>query len=82
MKALRLSPSTRSVAVEEIPIPVPGPGEVLIKVNAVSLNPGDEFYISSPISAAFKSNNLIKLKQSSKQMTNIQGGKQANRGSS
>ncbi|KAM5350761.1 hypothetical protein ACJ41O_007266 [Fusarium nematophilum] len=49
MKALTLTPSTGIVDVEDISIPVLGPGEVLIKVHAVSLNPVDEFYVSSPI---------------------------------
>ncbi|KAJ6444611.1 ABC transporter [Purpureocillium lavendulum] len=40
--------------VEEIPRPTPGPGEVLIRVHAVALNPVDEIYVSHPIATQEK----------------------------
>ncbi|KAI8307239.1 hypothetical protein K4K59_011127 [Colletotrichum sp. SAR11_240] len=51
MKALVLSPSERSVSVKEIPIPSPGPREILIKVCAVALNHVDALYANNPIAA-------------------------------
>ena len=51
MKALVLTPSTGTAAVRDIPRPVPGPGEVLIRVRAVAVNPVDQFYDSHPIAA-------------------------------
>jgi len=43
MKALRFSSlgSLSGLRVEDLPIPVPGPGEVLVKVQAASVNPSD-----------------------------------------
>ncbi|KAF3811722.1 Trans-enoyl reductase lepG [Colletotrichum gloeosporioides] len=49
MKALVLSPSKRSVSVKDIPIPSPGPREVLIRVCAVALNHVDAVYVNNPI---------------------------------
>lgn len=49
MKALVLSPSSRSASVKDIPIPSPGPRELLIRVRAVALNHVDALYANSPI---------------------------------
>ncbi|KAM3449678.1 hypothetical protein MY3296_006762 [Beauveria thailandica] len=49
MKALVLTPSTRSTEVRDIPTPTPGPGEVLIRVRAVALNPVDVIYVEDPV---------------------------------
>lgn len=49
MKALVLTPSTREVSLRELSTPEPGPGEVLIRVHAVALNPVDEFYVANPL---------------------------------
>ncbi|KAH7141508.1 chaperonin 10-like protein [Dactylonectria estremocensis] len=49
MKALVLRPSDKTVAVEDIPIPAPGSGEVLVHVCAIALNPVDALYSADPI---------------------------------
>lgn len=49
MKALVLTPSTATAAVHDIPRPVPGPGEVLIRVQAVAINPVDHIYFEDSI---------------------------------
>ncbi|KAF4469663.1 hypothetical protein FALBO_3448 [Fusarium albosuccineum] len=54
MKALVLETSSRQASVEDLPVPVPGRGEVLIRVHAVALNPVDQIYVSSPIAAQEK----------------------------
>ncbi|RSL90677.1 hypothetical protein CEP52_014505 [Fusarium oligoseptatum] len=54
MKALVLTPSTRSASVEDLPRPIPKLGEVLIKVKAIALNPVDQFYVSTPIATQEK----------------------------
>lgn len=54
MKALVLTPSRCEATVEDIPRPKPGPGEVLIHVRAVALNPVDVIYVQSPIAAQEK----------------------------
>ncbi|UNI21594.1 hypothetical protein JDV02_007569 [Purpureocillium takamizusanense] len=54
MKALILTTAKRQAVIEEIPRPSPGPGEVLIRVQAVALNPVDELYVSKPIATQEK----------------------------
>lgn len=51
MQALVLTPSSRALAVHSIPIPAPGPSEVLIHVRAVALNPVDVLFVTNPIAA-------------------------------
>ncbi|RSL44842.1 hypothetical protein CEP54_014522 [Fusarium duplospermum] len=54
MKALVLTPSIRSASVEDVPQPIPKPGEVLIRVKAIALNPVDQLYVSNPIATQKK----------------------------
>ncbi|EEU44581.1 uncharacterized protein NECHADRAFT_85264 [Fusarium vanettenii 77-13-4] len=54
MKALVLTPCTRSTSVEDIPRPIPKSGEVLIRVKAIALNPVDQIYVSTPIATQEK----------------------------
>ncbi|KAL4876875.1 chaperonin 10-like protein [Aspergillus karnatakaensis] len=51
MNALVLTPATRTASLRRIPIPTPGPGEVLIRIHAVSVNHVDQFYFAEPIAA-------------------------------
>jgi len=51
MKALVLKTAARTASVKEVPRPVPGPGEVLIRVHAVALNPVDQIHFAGPIAA-------------------------------
>ncbi|EXF85360.1 hypothetical protein CFIO01_02574 [Colletotrichum fioriniae PJ7] len=51
MKALVLTPKDRSVLVQDIPTPEPGPREILVRVKAVALNHVDALYTSRPIAA-------------------------------
>lgn len=54
MKALVLTTSTRNASVEDVPHPIPKPGEVLIRVKAIALNPVDQIYVSTPIATQEK----------------------------
>lgn len=49
MKALVLTTATRSVRVADRPIPTPASGEVLIRVEAIALNPVDSLYVAEPV---------------------------------
>jgi NADPH:quinone reductase-like Zn-dependent oxidoreductase len=49
MKGLVLTSATKDVSVQELPIPEPRNGEVLIRVHAVALNPVDAIYAVHPI---------------------------------
>jgi NADPH:quinone reductase-like Zn-dependent oxidoreductase len=49
MKALILHAELKTADVKEIPIPEPGPEEVLIQVYAVALNPIDPLYVHNPL---------------------------------
>ena len=40
-KALLLDAKAGNFAVDTIPVPKPGPGEILVKVRAAALNPAD-----------------------------------------
>lgn len=51
MKALVLIPSTGIAVVQDVPHPIPGPGEVLVRVHAVAVNPVEQFYYAHPIAA-------------------------------
>lgn len=49
MRALVLDAATRTATVKDVPIPKPGPGEVLVRVKAVALNPVDALYTANPL---------------------------------
>ncbi|CAJ2500882.1 Uu.00g037350.m01.CDS01 [Anthostomella pinea] len=51
MKALILTTAEHTARVEEVPKPVPGSSELLIKVHAVALNPVDALYVACPLAA-------------------------------
>lgn len=51
MQALVLSPTTKTTSVQSIPRPSPQPGELLIRVEAVALNPVDALYTYHPIAS-------------------------------
>lgn len=48
-RALILTPETRTVTLKSIPVPELKPGEVLVKVRAIALNPIDSLYVEHPI---------------------------------
>lgn len=54
MRALVLKTSSSEVVVEDVARPTPNPGEILIHVQAIALNPVDELYVTSPIAAQEK----------------------------
>ena len=49
MQALVLDAELETASVSSIDIPNPGPGEVLIKVHAIALNPVDSLYTYNPL---------------------------------
>lgn len=49
MEALVLYPATHKTAVVDVPKPMPGPGEVLVRIHAVALNPVDSIYVTHPL---------------------------------
>ncbi|KAF4458793.1 hypothetical protein FALBO_14458, partial [Fusarium albosuccineum] len=51
MKALVVTPKNGLVIVQDIPIPEPGPSEILIRVGAVTLNRVDWLYTANPVAA-------------------------------
>ncbi|KAK0644307.1 chaperonin 10-like protein [Cercophora newfieldiana] len=51
MRALTLNAESKTASVQEVAKPQPGPGEVLIKVHSVALNPVDALYVFNPIGA-------------------------------
>ncbi|KAJ4204936.1 hypothetical protein NW759_014745 [Fusarium solani] len=51
MKALVVTPKDKLVTVQDMPIPEPGPSEILIQVGAVALNRVDWLYTANPVAA-------------------------------
>jgi NADPH:quinone reductase-like Zn-dependent oxidoreductase len=51
MKALILNREQKTAAVQEVAKPTPAPLELLIKVQAIALNPIDALYVSHPLGA-------------------------------
>ncbi|KAI0121275.1 chaperonin 10-like protein [Xylariales sp. AK1849] len=49
MDALLLEAEKRTAFVRRISRPIPGPGEVLVKVDAIALNPVDSLYVFNPL---------------------------------
>lgn len=49
MKALILDAENKTANVQDLPVPSPGPGEVLVAVKAVALNPVDALYTFNPL---------------------------------
>lgn len=49
MKALVFRPSSQYLAVEDVTVPIPGPKQILIKVEAVALNTVDVMNLDHPI---------------------------------
>ncbi|KAJ6440036.1 GroES-like protein [Purpureocillium lavendulum] len=49
MKALVFNSAARSASVKDVPRPVPGSGEVLVRVHAVAINPVDQIHYAGPI---------------------------------
>ncbi|KAJ7861729.1 hypothetical protein B0H14DRAFT_2741736 [Mycena olivaceomarginata] len=49
MKALVLDAENRTAAVSSLPMPTPGPNELLIAVKAIALNPVDALYTFQPL---------------------------------
>lgn len=52
MQALVLDTVRKTAVIQTIPIPTPGPHELLIKVSAVALNPVDALYTANPLGAS------------------------------
>lgn len=49
MKALIFRPKGQSLAVEDVPVPVPGPKQILVRVQAVALNTVDVMNLDHPL---------------------------------
>ncbi len=49
MKAVVFRPQSQSLAVEDVTVPIPGPKQILIKVQAVALNTVDVMNVDHPI---------------------------------
>jgi NADPH:quinone reductase-like Zn-dependent oxidoreductase len=49
MKALILNAEEKTAEVKQVPQPLPGPGEILVKVHAIALNPIDPLYVRNPL---------------------------------
>jgi NADPH:quinone reductase-like Zn-dependent oxidoreductase len=49
MNALVLDSESKTASVSSVNIPTPGPGEVLVKVHAIALNPVDSLYTYNPL---------------------------------
>jgi NADPH:quinone reductase-like Zn-dependent oxidoreductase len=49
MEALLLDAELKTASISLINIPTPGPGEVLVKVHAIALNPVDSLYTYNPL---------------------------------
>lgn len=49
MKALVLDAENRTASLASLPVPAPGPNELLIAVRAVALNPVDALYTTNPL---------------------------------
>ncbi|KAI7785082.1 zinc-binding oxidoreductase [Diaporthe eres] len=49
MKALTLDAENKTATVQDVPIPSPGPNELLVAVKAIALNPVDALYTSQPL---------------------------------
>lgn len=52
MKALLLDAENRTAALSTLPLPTPGPGELLIAVKAIALNPVDALYTFRPLAGS------------------------------
>jgi NADPH:quinone reductase-like Zn-dependent oxidoreductase len=52
MQALILDTPRKTAVIQTIPIPTPGPDELLVKVIAVALNPVDALYTAHPLGAS------------------------------
>jgi NADPH:quinone reductase-like Zn-dependent oxidoreductase len=52
MQALVLDTPRKTAVIQTIPIPTPGPNELLIKVITVALNPVDALYTANPLGAS------------------------------
>jgi NADPH:quinone reductase-like Zn-dependent oxidoreductase len=49
MKALILNAEKKTAEVQQVPQPLPGTGEILVKVHAIALNPIDPLYVHNPL---------------------------------
>lgn len=52
MQALVLDAENRTVSLKDIAKPLPGPGEILVHVEAIALNPIDPLYVEHPLASS------------------------------